>query len=79
MYELKTIREAKPSDRPPVQNFKDHSPVIIGLPLYLFGREGDDRMLVTSRVVDIWAPHEAILQVTTKNGSIYELRRLWKL
>jgi hypothetical protein len=76
MYEL-TLIERKDMDKfPKVQKFKDHSPLLVGVQLCLWEREGDGKVLVTTRIKSVFNPHENVWTFLTENGSFYELRKV---
>jgi hypothetical protein len=76
MYELEIIHRDNMDRFPKFQKFESHSPILFGVNLWLFNREGDGRTFRTTAVKSVFKPHENVFRITTKNGSIYELKKL---
>jgi hypothetical protein len=76
-YELKRVQTGKAfKERPEIQIFEDHSPLLVGLQVYLMNRKDDGKALITSRVTELDMVHENIWRFTTSSGSVYELRKV---
>ena len=80
MYEVTWIKSLNDKERdferfPKVQVFEQHSPIMVGVVLYLVGREGDGKTVVTSPVQSLYLLRSNIMEVTTKN-SVYEIKEI---
>lgn len=76
MIEVTTVKSKRTGDIGKKTKFTDHSPILVGMHLYLVGREIDGKAVVTSLIKKVNRPADNVFEVTTSNGSIYEIRKI---